>query len=159
MKRDINYELESKGLRLVIHHINLVQNHMSNVVSRLIDRLANHDMSKYSQEEIGLVLGKPAFDKLEYMSDEERAALASVKDSVQHHYKRNQHHPEHYADGINGMSLLDLMEMACDWKAASEMSENGSYLNSIMHNTERFDMSLELRHILMNTGRQMGWIE
>lgn len=154
-----DFELESKGLRLVIEHINRVQKWMALAITSLLARSNTHDLSKYSQEELGLVLGKPAFDKYEYMSAEERAALAAVEDSLAHHYAHNFHHPEHYADGVEGMSLFDLIEMVCDWKAAGEMSPNGSFANSIELNMERFNLSPQLVSILRNTGREMGWME
>lgn len=185
----LDHELEAKGLRLVAIHILKVQQHMAAVMGNLLDRANVHDQSKYSPEEIGLVVGKPAFDKYEYMSKEERAALAAVKDSLAHHYAHNSHHPEYHrryecggcfaeyaadmngrkcavcwydiseqADGIQGMSLIDLIEMCCDWKAAGEMSPNGDFAKSIEYNRERFNLSPEMVKILENTGREMGWI-
>lgn len=154
-----NYELESKGLRLISEHILKVQGHMASVLSNLTNRMTVHDQSKFTEQELGLVMGKPSFDKYEYMSKEERQALESVKESLQHHYNNNSHHPEFYASGVNGMSLFDLIEMVCDWKAASEMSPNGSLEGSIEYNTERFNLSPEIVKILRNTGLEMGWIE
>jgi hypothetical protein len=188
-----DYELEAKGLRLVATHINKVQYWMSTAIGLLLYRSTNHDQSKYSQDEIGLVIGKPAFDKYEYMSKEERGALAGVQDALVHHYANNSHHPEHFKNfktyecggcyteftaesegkkcafcgydifeqplGINGMSLFDLIEMCCDWKAAGEMSPNGSFANSLEYNEKRFGLSPQLVQILENTGREMGWID
>jgi hypothetical protein len=156
---DHDYELEAKGLRLVSEHICRVQKWMAFAITGLLARSNTHDRSKYSPEEIGLVVGKPAFDKYEYMSKEERAALEAVKESLTHHYAHNSHHPEHYPDGVSGMTLFDLIEMVCDWKAAGEMSPNGSFANSIQYNRERFNLSPEMVKILENTGREMGWME
>jgi hypothetical protein len=152
-------ELEAKGLRLVAIHIGKVQFWMGHVIDNILGRSNNHDMSKYSQEEYGLVVGKPAFDKYEYMSKEERAALAGVKDALVHHYAHNPHHPEHYPNGVTDMSLFDLIEMIADWKAAGEMSPSGSFAGSIAYNIERFNLSPEMVKILENTGREMGWME
>lgn len=157
MKHD--YELESQGLRLVQRHVSRVQMWIGRAIDRLLVRMVEHDQSKYYLDEIGLVMGKPAFDKYEYMSQEERAALATVKEALVHHYAHNSHHPEHFTNGVDGMSLLDLLEMCADWKAASETSPNGSFADSIAHNTERFNFSPQLVNILKNTGREMGWIK
>lgn len=154
-----DHELESKGLRLVAEHINRVQKWMALAITFLLARSNTHDLSKYSQDELGLVMGKPAFDKYEYMSKEERDALAAVKDSLVHHYAHNPHHPEHHPDGIDGMSLLALLELCADWKAAGEMSPNGSFAKSLEHNRERFNLSPQLVKILENTGREMGWMQ
>ena len=66
--------------------------------------------------------------------------------------------PEHYVDGIRGMSLLDLVEMLCDWKAATERTANGDLAKSIEFNKGRFGYSDELAAILTNTAREMAMI-
>ena len=53
--------------------------------------------------------------------------------------------------GINGMDLLDLVEMFCDWKAAGERHNDGNILKSIEKNTTRFGLSPQLVRILQNT--------
>ncbi len=154
-----NKQMEVIGLRKVVDHIYSVQQQMANAISHLLARSAHHDQSKYSPSELGLVLGKPKLDTLEYMSNAERSHLDTVKDALTHHYDYNSHHPEHYKNGIDGMGLLDLLEMACDWKAASEASPNGSFLRSIEYNKDRFNMSPQLVSIFENTAKELGWID
>jgi hypothetical protein len=60
--------------------------------------------------------------------------------------------------GIDGMSLLDLIEMLCDWKAAGERHADGSMSRSLQINKERFQVSPQLQSILENTARELGWI-
>ena len=38
---------------------------------------------------------------------------------------------EIYANGVAGMDILDLVEMLCDWKAASERTKDGDFQKSI----------------------------
>ncbi len=59
--------------------------------------------------------------------------------------------------GLNGMSLLDIVEMLCDWKAASERTRQGSIAASLAHNKERFGIDDQLAAILENTVRELGW--
>ena len=59
--------------------------------------------------------------------------------------------------GINGMSLLDLLEMFCDWKAATERHADGDIKRSIEINRDRFNMSPQLAQILDNTRIELGW--
>lgn len=66
------------------------------------------------------------------------------------HYERNSHHPEFYDNGINGMDLLDLVEMKCDWIAAGRRNKDSSMENSIKFNKERFKISDQLCKILSN---------
>lgn len=59
--------------------------------------------------------------------------------------------------GIQGMSLVDLVEMLCDWKAAGERHENNPGLeHSIEINQARFGYSDELKKILLNTARLLA---
>lgn len=53
--------------------------------------------------------------------------------------------------GISGMSLLDLVEMLCDWKAATLRHNDGDIRKSIEINQKRFGYSDELKRILLNT--------
>lgn len=119
-----------------------------------------HDMSKLEEPE------KSAFDRLKaislsgmaYGSEEYRACLRAEKPAIEHHYKANSHHPEFYENGIDGMSLLDVLEMLMDWKAATErMKDGGDIVKSLQINRERFKISPQLESILANTIREMKW--
>lgn len=59
-------------------------------------------------------------------------------------------------NGIGGMSLLDLIEMLVDWKAASERHADGDFLASIEYNQGRFGYTDEMKAILLNTARELG---
>ena len=115
-----------------------------------------HDSSKLNSPE------KEAFDKfteqlskLTYGSDEYKKSLQDLGPALKHHYENNEHHPEFHKDGINGMTLIDLIEMLCDWKASSERHENGDIFNSLKINSERFSISPQLLSILENTAREL----
>lgn len=53
--------------------------------------------------------------------------------------------------GICGMTLLDLVEMICDWRAATMRHADGDIRRSIEINQKRFGYSDELRQIFLNT--------
>jgi hypothetical protein len=55
------------------------------------------------------------------------------------------------------MTLLDLIEMLCDWKAASERHNDGDIMRSIIVNKERFAISDQLTGILERTCRELEW--
>jgi hypothetical protein len=141
-----------------LRHINRVQHWLLAVQQSLVIRSIQHDASKLSEPE------KSGYDQLvtkladvTYGSDEYRAALAEAAPTIAHHYAHNSHHPEHYSEGIAGMSLLDLIEMVADWKAASERTKQGSIAQSLAHNKERFGISDQLASILENTVKELGW--
>lgn len=54
------------------------------------------------------------------------------------------------------MNLVDIIEMFCDWKAASERQLNGNILKSIETNQDRFGYSRDLGKIMENTA---SWFE
>lgn len=141
-----------------LEHISKVQARIQIVVNELTIRAAHHDASKLVEPE------KPGFDvltlklrELVYGSDDYKAALEEGKPTIAHHYAANSHHPEHYENGIAGMSLLDIIEMVCDWKAASERTKQGSIAQSLVHNKTRFSISDQLAAILENTVKELGW--
>src|SRR5262245_61549732 len=139
-------------------HICKVQARIEEIRIRLTIRAAHHDESKLIEPE------KSGYDQiteqlrdLTYGSPEYKAALQANRPTIDHHYAHNSHHPEHYAQGIAGMSLLDIIEMLCDWKASSERTKQGSIAASLAHNKQRFGISDQLASILENTVRELNW--
>lgn len=59
---------------------------------------------------------------------------------------------------LDGMSLMALLEMLADWKAAGERHTTGNLGDSLKKNRERFKISDQLQSILENTARELGWI-
>ena len=53
--------------------------------------------------------------------------------------------------GVEGMNLIDLLEMLCDWKAATMRHNDGDINRSIELNTSRFNLSPQLVSIFKNT--------
>ena len=73
--------------------------------------------------------------------------------ALEHHYANYRHHPEHFEKGINDMTLIDIVEMLCDWQAASARQLNGNLLKSIEVNAERFGYGEQLKQIFINTAK------
>ncbi len=133
-------------------HIRRVQSLLADVSNRLIARAIRHDESKLSEPEVS-VFAEYA-EKLKgstYGSDEYKGFLAGMKPALDHHYAHNRHHPEHWSGGIKDMSLLDLIEMIVDWKAATERHADGDIEKSITINKGRFGYGDELEAILRRT--------
>ena len=139
-------------------HIQRVRELLFTIYNKLVARGFDHDKSKLGPVE------KPIFDTvtpklrgLTYGSEEYKASLAEMKPALDHHYAHNSHHPEHYPNGVNDMSLLDIIEMLCDWKAAGERHANGSIRKSLEINQKRFGISDQLQAILTNTVKELEW--
>jgi hypothetical protein len=125
---------------------------MGNVIKDLQQRQMEHDQSKLVSPEVEIFDEyTPKLKNSTYGSEEYKSFLAGMKPALEHHYAKNNHHPEHYADGIKGMSLLDLIEMICDWKAATLRHNDGDIRKSIEINQKRFGYSDELKQIFLNT--------
>lgn len=139
-------------------HIDKVQERLAVVSMNLRDRAHAHDASKLVEpEKAGFDVLTLKLGSLVYGSDEYKAALEEGKPTIAHHYQVNTHHPEHYENGVAGMSLLDIVEMVCDWKAASERTKQGSIAQSLEHNKKRFGIDDQLASILENTVKELGW--
>jgi hypothetical protein len=143
-------ELES------LRHVRRVQQLMIGVAENLLERARVHDVSKLSPPEADV------FDEytsklkdVTYGSDEYKECLKGMKPALEHHYRMNRHHPEHWSNGICDMSLLDLIEMLVDWKAASERHTDGDVRRSIDINAERFGYTDDYRTIFLRTVNEM----
>lgn len=138
-------------------HISRVRELLGDVAKRVIQRADEHDRSKLVEPELSIFNEyTPKLKDSTYGSDEYKGFLVGMGEALKHHYAANSHHPEHYENGIAGMSLLDLIEMVCDWKAATERHADGDLLRSIEQNQERFGYSDELKSILLATVAEMG---
>lgn len=128
---------------------------MNKCIDDLVVRAENHDNSKLgSPEKEYFDEYTPKLKDTTYGSEEYQKCLDGLKVALDHHYKENPHHPEHYSNGINGMTLVDLLELICDWKASSMRHEDGNINKSIEINAKRFNISDQLVDILNNTVRE-----
>ena len=141
-----------------IDHIAKVQDLLQTVIIALADRGLDHDKSKLEDPE------KFIFDKFTpklkgttYGSKEYNGYLDAMGGALQHHYAHNQHHPEYHTAGIDGMTLIDIIEMFCDWKAATLRHDDGDMKKSIVHNASRFGISKQLEMIFENTREVLDW--
>lgn len=139
-----------------IEHINLVRKYIRFFTDKLTTRGENHDASKLTDAELPYFAEHTDnLSKIEYGSDEYKAELEALMPALEHHYAENLHHPEHWPNGISDMSLWDLVEMLCDWKASTKRQKSGNILKSIDLNAERFKIDPQLKQILINTAKLM----
>lgn len=139
-----------------IEHINTVRKYIRFFTDKLTDRGEKHDASKLTDAELPYFAEHTDnLNKIEYGSDEYKAELEALMPALEHHYAENLHHPEHWPNGISDMSLWDLVEMLCDWKASTKRQKSGNILKSIDLNAERFKIDPQLKQILINTAKLM----
>lgn len=136
-------------------HKEKVKKFMNLCIDDLVMRAENHDNSKLeSPEKKYFDEYSPKLKDCTYGSDDYQKCLDGLKPALDHHYKVNSHHPEHYKNGVNGMTLVDLLELICDWKASSMRHEDGDINRSIEVNKDRFKLSDQLVDILKNTVKE-----
>lgn len=168
-------------------HIRRVQQLLAVVCANLMARAIAHDTSKLeSPEKEGFDTVTGALKGLTYGSDEYKAQLKLLQPILGHHYAVNSHHPEYYGTkicegctsvpldyvgdcpkcgkndfvfkpSVGSMTLLDIVEMFCDWKAAGERHADGSIMKSIQINMDRFKINPQLCLIFENTAKELGW--
>ena len=137
-------------------HIGEVRRNIDVVIHKLLDRATNHDKSKLESPEVE-IFGENTeqLSQVAYGTPEYDECKARVQVAIDHHYANNSHHPEFHKDGINGMNLLDIIEMLCDWKAATKRNKNGNIRKSIEVNAARFGIDPQLVAILENTVKEI----
>lgn len=101
-----------------------VQQAIQRLTANLERRALVHDASKFQEDEFaGFSRINAIARHHKYGSEEYKAALKQEQATIKLHYSRNSHHPECWAKPdltyqAQHMTLLDLIEMTCDWWAA-----------------------------------------
>ena len=164
-----------------LKHRAQVKTYLAAVCAMLARRGECHDESKLHSPEAEIFAEyTPKLKGSTYGSEAYKRCLAEMRPALEHHYAENRHHPEHFKRYVcNGcfkeyrtmpnhcdicgysqfqeetdiaqMTLVDLLEMLCDWKAATLRHADGDILRSIEGNQTRFDYSDDLRQIFENT--------
>lgn len=138
-------------------HIRDVQELLEDFENLLHLRGHYHDESKLEEPELSgygnlheeikdLPTGSPSY----------QAVIEKYRPAVDHHYQNNSHHPQHFPNGVNGMSLLDVIEMLCDWKA-SITAVGKDFPTELELNFKRFAIDNQLQDIMRNTCEELGW--
>jgi Family of unknown function (DUF5662) len=132
-------------------HIRRVRQRIDVFVSEMLARGRAHDASKLEEPEKA-VLDRvlPLLDGVAYGSPEYEAVVERARPALEHHWRRDSHHPEHYGPaGVAGMDLFDLVEMVCDWLAAAERNPGDGV--KLAYNIGLFGIEPQLASVIANT--------
>lgn len=127
-------------------HIKTVEQMIDLVIVYLVIRKSCHDYTKLCEPEKSAFAAKK-LSEIEFGSEEYQENLKKIKDALDHHYEHNSHHPEHFLNMIDDMTLIDIIEMFCDWESY------GNIYKSIKICRKRFNISDQLANILINTAK------
>jgi len=158
--KELYYEADTRK------HQQWVAEQLIACAKRLLDRAVVHDASKFSEVERTAYV-EPVWEmntrKVEYGSEEYKRLTAQMGEGWEHHKAHNTHHPEFVElnqpeflhDPFAGIDLFDLLEMLCDWTAASKRRGNHPSV-PIERFKEKMDLGNQLECILRNTLGLMG---
>jgi len=96
-----------------------------NFYNKMIDRIVDHDKSKFEAEEFN------AYRKYFYPINEEEKELAKeeFEKAWQHHLENNDHHWQHRTNAVEFTeeTQLAILENVCDWLAMGYKFDNRPY--------------------------------
>ncbi|MFW6271771.1 MAG: DUF5662 family protein [Desulfosalsimonas sp.] len=151
---------ETEVLTDIIQHISEVRENIEAFAGALRNRGISHDRSKLNACEFdAFVSTNEDFKKADYGSPEYQKCVEAIKPAVDHHYANNRHHTGYHQNGINDMTLVDIVEMVCDWKAAARRSPNKSFADTLTYAFKKYGINDQLQQILINTFQALGWIK
>ena len=130
-------------------HISRVRRHINTFIQLLIRRAENHDKSKL--EELSWWKEMDKEPRYPYGSEEYKQKIKRWNKVFKHHYQYNRHHPEYYEYGVSEMTLIDIVEMMCDWLGYKDTTTVTEALKVCDEQMARYDISEELRQIIFNT--------
>lgn len=140
-------------------HIRQVRSCIMAVTRELASRAMKHDRSKLEDPELSLFDEyTPKLSNTTYGSDEYKGYLKEMGKALDHHYEVNDHHPEHFGNGVQDMNLIQIIEMLCDWKAATLRHKDGDLRSSIEKNASRFGYDENFAAMLTRTAAYLGWL-
>ena len=141
--------------------VSYTQEHIYNV-RKLLNKFANvlkqkgetHDQSKLEEPEVYVWAAMDLEPRYEYGSYEYYDKLRRFSEVFNHHYKVNSHHPEHFVNPEHEMTLIDMVEMLCDWFAYKQDIPIREGVELIREQCDRFGFSDTIMSLLTNTYRE-----
>lgn len=142
-----------------ILHVSEVQENLEIIASELRKRGFAHDRTKFQAIEFdAFVSTRNQFKKANYGSKEYQECVDAVKPAVDHHYQNNRHHTGYHINGVNDMTLIDVVEMICDWQAAARRSPDKKFEDTLDYAFKKYKIDDQLKGIIINTLKALDWI-
>ena len=153
--RELYFEADTRK------HQQLVAQCLLAVAKDLMDRAVKHDASKFSEYEKPFYVD-PVYElnhsDIKYGSTEYQKLTGIMGEGWKHHSVNNDHHIEFFVpysvqtlnDPIRAMDLFSLVEMVCDWIAASKRKGNEPHM-ALEQLHKEFSIDEQLQAIIRNT--------
>lgn len=144
----------------IIKHRAEVQENISMICRRLEARGMAHDLSKFGEIEFDAFLStRERFKKANYGTPEYDECVKAIQPAIDHHYAYNLHHTKHWPNGINNMSLIDIVEMVADWRAAERRSPDRTLKDTMEDAFKKYKIEGQLKQAIINTMEALRWIQ
>jgi hypothetical protein len=115
------------------------------VMKEFHSRCVTHDQTKLISPEVSWFTScMERLSFVEFGTTAYQEALRDLRPALDNHYYHNRHHPEHFDEGAADMTLVDVIEMYCDWLASSLRTKNGDIYKSFDYTKKRFKLSDQL---------------
>ena len=154
MSEELNNEPLYDSTSDTLKHIKGVNDVLCTIADVLKERGVEHDASKLRSPEKEMYdTYVPKLRSAKYNSPEYHQILSDMAEAgLNHHYQFNSHHPEHYENGVNDMSLFDIIEMFADHTISINAGDDiEKFKSALRNNASRFGFSKQLEYILFNT--------
>ena len=132
-------------------HISRVQKKLIILMDNIYNRAIQHDASKLREPELSMWKKMDEEPRYQYGTKEYEDKIVRYKHLFDLHYENNPHHPEHFQNGISDMTLIDLMEMLCDWISYKDNIRASEAIAMVEKQSKRFGYSDEIKNMLINT--------
>jgi hypothetical protein len=144
------------ALSEIYHHKFTVLKIINPIIQDLIKRSEEHDNSKLTEDEFpDIIASSEELKKFPYGSPEYDEVRKKWQSGFEKHSKKNRHHIDHFENGIEGMTLVDLIELLADWKSATLRSPHPTNIwNAIRIGAEKYNIPPALIKILENTAKE-----
>ena len=138
-------------LNSILKHRQTVRERLLFLADELYKRAYHHDDSKLQLPEIKWLIEMDKEPRYEYGTPGYFEKMKCWDKFFKHHYENNRHHPDHFANGIEGMNLADLCEYIVDIISYYEELHVNNALDTVNKQKERFGFDEQLTQILKNT--------
>lgn len=135
----------------IAKHKETVAKRLAFLAEQLLERAKEHDASKLKNPELDWLIEMDKEPRYVYGSKEYLDKKRRWEKFFKHHYAVNRHHPEHYINGVEGMSLTDLCEYLIDISSYCAEMHPEEVFNIINNQASRFGLDEQLTQILKNT--------
>lgn len=132
-------------------HRDSVRKKLMFIASEIQKRADNHDLSKLQKPEIEWLIEMDKEPRYPYGTDEYFDKMKRWQKFFDHHYAINRHHPDHFENGVNDMTLVDVVEYLVDIISYIDELHISQAVDIVDKQKGRFKIDDQLADILKNT--------